>query len=126
MPVPDGEVVAQDGFPGCRRRADHARCVENEARYFIKPTGTYNDAILSAMAKALAGPRAGEAVAVLDRSGLTAYEKLDKLFTTAIWHEPAFASLRRFRHLGRPSTTTTSRESARATASATKLAKHSC
>jgi len=103
MPVPDGEVVARDGFPGWPDDVPiMLGCVENEARYFIKPTGTYNDAILSAMAKALAGPRAGEAVAVLDRSGLTAYEKLDKLFTTAIWHEPAFASLRRFRHLGRP------------------------
>lgn len=40
-------------------------------------------------------------MALLDASGDSPYEALDRLFTTVIWHEPALASARRFAGLGR-------------------------
>jgi len=77
------------------------------------------------MAKALAGPRAGEAVAVLDRSGLTAYEKLDKLFTPPSGMNRPSPACGVSDISGGRSTTTTSRESARAPR-AQRTGKHSC
>jgi para-nitrobenzyl esterase len=86
---------------------------EDEARFFITPTGPYRappgavdparlytPATLATMAKLLGGPRAGDLLAQLTGSP---YEELANLFTAAIWTEPALASYRRFTELGRTS-----------------------
>lgn len=100
--VPDGETVVPDGFPGWPDDVPIMfGCLENEARYFIKPGGSYPPDLLRTMAKQLCGPRAGDLMALFERSGDTPYESLDRLFTTVIWHEPALASARRFASLGR-------------------------
>jgi para-nitrobenzyl esterase len=102
VPAADGDVVAPDGFPGWPADVPVMLCsVENEARYFVKPSGEYPRQVVEEMARVFARDRADAALAVLDRTDLTDYEKLDRLFTTAIWHEPALATLERFTELGR-------------------------
>ena len=86
---------------------------EDEARYFITPTGPYaappgsadpatlyTPTTLATMATALGGARAEDILAQLTGSP---YEALARLFTTAIWAEPALASYQRFTELGRTS-----------------------
>jgi para-nitrobenzyl esterase len=100
--VPDGETVATDGFPGWPDEVPVMfGCLENEARYFIKPGGSYPPGLLRNMAEQLCGPRNGELMSLFEASGNTPYEALDRLFTTVIWHEPAMASVKRFAALGR-------------------------
>ena len=100
--VPDGETMTADGFPGWPEDVPVMfGCLENEARYFIKPGGSYSPDLLRNMAEQLCGPRAADLMALFERSGGTPYESLDQLFTTVIWHEPALASVRRFAALGR-------------------------
>ena len=102
MPVVDGETLVGDDFPSWGEDVPVLLgCLENEARYFIKPTGTYNRDVLVNMANALAGPMAQEALDGFDRAGLDPYSALDKLFTAVIWTEPALETVRRFARLGR-------------------------
>jgi para-nitrobenzyl esterase len=101
-PVPDGDVVSKDDFSGWPSDVPVLLgCVENEARYFIKPSGTYTRDTLEHMARAMTGPRSSDVIKLLGRADITSYEALDQLFTTAIWFEPAFATLKRFEQLGR-------------------------
>ncbi|GGF22638.1 carboxylic ester hydrolase [Subtercola lobariae] len=101
-PVADGVVVSQQGFAGW---ADDVPVllgrVANEARYFIRPGGRYDWAVVENMAAAFAGDRRAEAMAVLHDSTDDPYAALDVLFTTAVWTEPALATLNRFVQLGR-------------------------
>ena len=53
------------------------------------------------MARVLSGPRSRDVLALFDRTGGTWYEALDHLITTAIWTEPALATLKRFDQQGR-------------------------
>jgi hypothetical protein len=53
------------------------------------------------MAKAFTGERSDEAIALLRQSTDDPYTALDVLFTTAVWTEPALATLNRFASLGR-------------------------
>jgi len=102
MPVVDGEIVVDDSFPGWAADVPvMLGCLENEARYFIKPGGNYNREGLVRMAHALAGPMADEAIAGFDRAGYDPYGALDKLFTAAIWTEPALETVHRFARMGR-------------------------
>lgn len=103
MPTVDGEVVSVDGFPGWAEAVPLLLCyVDNEARYFVKPEGQYPPPLLQKMAGALAGDRAAEVGAILDkRHNGDTYAALDELMTTAVWREPALASLERFTALGR-------------------------
>jgi para-nitrobenzyl esterase len=102
MPVPDGRTVLADAFPAFPASLPvMLGCLENEARYFIRPAGTYTRGILQNMAEALCGPKAGEVMALLDRAQLSPYDALDKLYTTIIWTEPALATVRRFAALDR-------------------------
>ena len=101
-PVVDGDVVAEQDFPGWESDVPILLgSVENEARYFIKPTSTYTRETLVQMASVLSGQRSNDVLAFFDRAGGTWYEALDRLFTTAIWTEPALATLKRFDRLGR-------------------------
>ena len=102
MPVVDGETLFADGFPGWHPDVPVLMgCVENEARYFIRPGGSYTREVLLNAAKALCGQNADEAIEVFDRAGLAPYPSLDQLLTTVIWMEPAFETARRFARLGR-------------------------
>lgn len=101
MPVPDGKLVTE-GFGGWSDEVPILfGCVENEARLFVRPEREYNWDLVSNMARVLCGIRANEVVHLLQRTGLTAYEALDKLFSTAIWFEPAYAMAERFLALQR-------------------------
>ena len=79
MPVVDGQTVVEDGFPGWPDDVPVMMgTLENEARYFIKPTGDYSREKLEIMARALSGPQADNVLDLFDRSGLTPYEALDR------------------------------------------------
>jgi para-nitrobenzyl esterase len=101
-PVADGSVVARDGFPGW---ADGVPVMlgwtAHEARYFLRPGTPCSWELVGAMAEAFAGPRAGDAVGLLREETSDPYEAVDALFTTAVWIEPALATLRRFAAMGR-------------------------
>jgi para-nitrobenzyl esterase len=101
-PVVDGDVVAEYDFLGWAPNVPiMSGYVENEARYFIKPTRTYTRDTLVQMANVLSGSRSNDVLAFFDQIDGTWYEALDWLFTTAIWTEPALATLKRFDRLGR-------------------------
>lgn len=102
-PVADGDVVVAD--------AESARpaevpvllgCVQNEARYFIKPGPSYTWEAVERMAGALAGPLREDALDLLRANWLKPYDALDELFTTACWFEPELATLEQFAVQERP------------------------
>ena len=113
-PTSDGQVVDDDfsGWP-----ADVPvlfGCTQNEARFFLKPTGiygqpesdpsqTYTHNTLEHMAKALGGEHAADILTYFATTSLPPYEALTELITTAIWLEPALATFQRFAELSRPS-----------------------
>ena len=100
MPVVDGEIM-QEGFSGLLPHVPVMMgCVENEARYFLKPAASYTRAMLEKMAQTLYAPVAAQALDFLESSGLALYDCLDKLFTAAIFTEPALDSARTFATLG--------------------------
>ena len=102
MPVIDGQTVVEDAYPGWPEQMPlMLGCVENEARYFIKPGGAYTPEVLQNMASALCGSKAERILTLLHAEGLSTYEALDKLYTTIIWTEPALATMRKFACLGR-------------------------
>ncbi|MGC2201896.1 MAG: carboxylesterase family protein [Stellaceae bacterium] len=123
VPVPD-ELVDAAGFPGW---ADDVPIMfgttENEARYFIKPSGPqlpfprsigvailrlvkpngiYSWAIVKKVATALCGAHVQQVMDILHRSGKTPYVCLDWLMTSMIWREPAHQTAERFNALHRP------------------------
>lgn len=96
-PVADGNVVATNGFPGWDRGVPvMLGWVANEARYFIRPGGQYDWADVEKMAQGFAAAGASEVLSLLRESTHDPYTALDILFTTAVWIEPALASLERF------------------------------
>jgi para-nitrobenzyl esterase len=113
-PTVDGQVVDDDfsGWP-----ADVPvlfGCTQNEARFFLKPTGLYGQPesdpaqiythnTLEHMAKALGGKHASDILAYFASTSLTPYEALTELITTAIWLEPALATFQHFARLDRTS-----------------------
>lgn len=102
MPVPDDKVVALEGFPGWSDNVPVMfGCLENEARYFIKPGGDYSFETVSRMARALVGPGADKALHYLTEEYDDPYAMLDRLYSTAIWFEPAFETAKRFAADGR-------------------------
>lgn len=102
MPVLDGQIVHASGYPGWPVEVPLMMgCTENEARYFIKPAGTYPAQAVVGMASVFCGPKRDKVLRLLERDGGTPYESLDKLFTTAIWTEPASETARKFAELGR-------------------------
>jgi para-nitrobenzyl esterase len=102
MHVVDGQTIVDAAYPGWPKEVPvMLGCVENEARYFIKPGVSYPRIAMENMARALCGPKAADAIALLDSAQLSPYEALDKLFTTAIWTEPALETITKFAALGR-------------------------
>jgi para-nitrobenzyl esterase len=97
MPVNDGVILPAD---------TDARPLEpvpimlgftrNEARYFIKPGMlSYNRIILWAMSRALAGVEARAVRAQLAKQGGSIYDRCDRIYTDAVFAEPALATARR-------------------------------
>ena len=89
-------------------------CTQEEARFFLKPTGLYGQpesdpgqiythSTLEHMAKVLGGEHAADILTYFASTDLTPYEALTELITTAIWLEPALATFQRFAELGRAS-----------------------
>ncbi len=109
------DVVVDDNFSGWPADVPVLfGCTQNEARFFLKPTGLYGQpesdpaqiythSTLEHMAKALGGEHAGDILAYFASTSLTPYEALIELITTAIWLEPALATFQRFAALGRTS-----------------------
>jgi len=86
---------------------------EDEARLFHRPNGVhgrrdldpaevYTPRTLATMTSVLGGPRADDILADFAARGLTTYESLAELSTSALWHEPELATYERFAALGRP------------------------
>ncbi|OZJ01760.1 hypothetical protein BZG36_05521 [Bifiguratus adelaidae] len=101
-PVPDGDIVALSDFPGWPPQVTILLGrVENEARYFVKPTGSYNRDLVQHIARVMAGKHHSKVMAYFDSKShnTTWYEALDDPFTTAVWTEPALATLKRFEQL---------------------------
>ncbi|MFB6549302.1 carboxylesterase/lipase family protein [Streptomyces sp. NPDC056405] len=98
----DREVAEGDNFVGWPAEVPvMLGVVDNEARYFLPPNAPVAPEVLENMAKALAGRYAEEVLDLFAASGATTYEALDQLFTTAVFTEPALATLKRFAALNR-------------------------
>ena len=96
MPVPDGEVFTRtsvaewpDAVPALMGYTT------DEARYFVKPGQDVPREVLVHLVERLSGPESDQVLQALDRSNTNAYESLTELFTSAIWSEPALATLHR-------------------------------
>ncbi|MFJ5266375.1 carboxylesterase/lipase family protein [Streptomyces sp. NPDC088387] len=102
MPVPDDRIVMADSYPAWSRNLPvvFSSC-QNEARYFMDVNKEYTPETLSVMIDHLAGPKAEQARRIIDSAGSTELESLDRLFTTVVWWESEYASLRRFLEEGR-------------------------
>ncbi len=94
MPVHDGELVTRSSPAEWPMSVPVLMgYMANEARYFIKPNAPVTTEVLERMAGALCGPKRDEAIAALHQQGGSVYESLEELFSTAIWTEPAYATL---------------------------------
>jgi para-nitrobenzyl esterase len=97
MPVSDGAILPAD--IDSRPLAPVPLLLgytRNEARYFIRPGMLPNNRIiLSALTKALAGAEARPVSHELASRGASIYDRLDQVYTAAIWAEPASATSKR-------------------------------
>ena len=103
MPVVDGHNVIANDVPGWPVEVPLLLgCVENEARYFIRPNLPYPPDTLEKMSHALCGQHSKHVLDLLrSQPEVSDYECMDKLMTTLVWTEPALQSLRKFNALGR-------------------------
>ncbi|MEV7340069.1 carboxylesterase family protein [Streptomyces sp. NPDC093544] len=111
-PTVDGDIVTRDFSNWPADMPAMFGCTQDEARFFHRPNGPlgrpgvdpaeiYTPRTLAAMAGRLGGPRADDILTHFADSGLTTYEELAELSTSAIWHEPERATYERFTALGR-------------------------
>jgi para-nitrobenzyl esterase len=106
-PTVDGTLVADDLCCWDDDLPVLFGSTEDEARFFITPTGPdaadpariYTSATLSTMAIILTDDRADEVLDLL--AGRSLYAALTELCTAAVWSEPELASYERFTDLGR-------------------------
>lgn len=101
MPVPDGKVMLEDTVGWADGVPLMVGCAENEARWSLNPAEDYSIELLENMVKQLAGTKADEVLAILHQGGGSIFEKLDRLYTTVVWQEPAYASMKRFSEQGK-------------------------
>lgn len=102
MPVVDGHSVIGNEMPGWPSEVPlMLGCVENEARYFIRPNVPYPPDALEKTSNSLCGPYGKQVLTLLrSQADISEYERMDKLMTTLVWTEPALESLRKFSALG--------------------------
>jgi len=113
-PVLDSDVIAAD-FAGWPDDVPvMLGCTEDEARMFITPTAlyahpeirpedAYTPATLAQMAWALGGAAADDVLRHFAGTGQTPYQALAEVYTAAVWHEPALATLNTFTRAARTS-----------------------
>jgi len=101
MPVIDGEVLTGNEAGWADSVPLLVGCTQNEARWSISPTEDYSMELLQNMTKQLSNHKADEVLAILNKAGGNVFEKLDRLYTMAVWHEPAFATMKKFVEKGR-------------------------
>jgi len=96
MPVYDGVILPADELHPLRSVPIVIGFTHNEARYFIRP-GMLPESriILFALTRVLAGVQAGAVRAQLKTEGGTIYDRLDHVYTDAIWAEPTLATAKR-------------------------------
>jgi para-nitrobenzyl esterase len=96
MPVEDSDtLLSQDGMGAMASVPILMGFTRNEARYFLKPGIPFDQGVLEAMCRLFGGAQSNALLAELAAQGGSVYEKIDKVFTTAIWAEPALATARR-------------------------------
>lgn len=111
-PVLDDSVIVDDFAGWAADVPVMLGCTEDEARFFIKPDAVYahpelrpedvyTQTTLETMTKVLGGDAASDILAHFASSDLRPYEALAQLCTSAVWHEPAFATMNRFADLDR-------------------------
>ena len=96
MPVADGKVIKEEEAGWAPGVPLMVGCTENEARWSLSPTEGYGPEVLANMTKQLAGDKADEVLAIINKGGGSVFEKLDRLYTMAVWQEPAYATMKRF------------------------------
>ncbi len=101
MPVPDGKVIKEEQAGWADDVPLMIGCTENEARWSLSPTEDYTPELLENMVGELAADKANEVLALLNKGGGSVFEKLDRLYTMAVWVEPAFSCMKRFVEGGR-------------------------
>jgi para-nitrobenzyl esterase len=109
-PVRDGKSIMDDSFPawGPDVPVIFSNCA-NEGRWTFDPLqerpslpdDIYEPPVVEALIKQTAGPKADEALRILNAEGGGALAKLDRLFTTANWREGLYAALQRADREGR-------------------------
>jgi para-nitrobenzyl esterase len=96
MPVEDGDtLLPRDGLGAMAHVPILMGFNRNEARYFLKPGIPFDQRVLVDMCRLFGGAQSDALLAELAAQGGSVYEKIDKVFTTAIWVEPALATARR-------------------------------
>jgi len=93
VPVEDEEVLrADDGLGAMATMPILMGLTKNEARYFIKPGMPRNEQMLEATTRVMGRGQADSLLAALKTHEAELYDRLDKIFTTCMWAEPAFAT----------------------------------
>ena len=101
MPVYDGKVLTP-GEPGWGPDVPLlVCCTEHEGRWTLSATEAYGEDLLDNMCRQLAGAHAQEVLTILNKSGGGVFERLDRLYTMAVWLEPAYATMKRYVAAGR-------------------------
>ncbi len=101
MPVTDGEVLHQDEAGWEESVPLLVSCTENEGRWTLSPTEGYSLELLKNMCDRLGDSKSEEVFAILEKEGGSIFEKLDRLYTMAVWTEPAYAMMCRLWTKGR-------------------------
>ncbi len=101
MPLIDGEVVTRsDPADWPVRVPILLGYTANEARYFLKPDREVARPMLEGMARALCGREAPAVLAALEATHSSVYAALDELFSSAVWYEPALATIEKLADSG--------------------------
>jgi para-nitrobenzyl esterase len=96
MPVEDRDtLLPQEGLGAMDRVPILMGFTRNEARYFLKPGVPFDQRVLEGMCRLFGGAQCDALLAELAAQGGSVYERIDKVFTTAIWAEPASATAHR-------------------------------
>lgn len=95
VPVDDGDVLrAEDRLGAMTALPVLMGFTKNEARYFIKPGQAHDEKVLEAMTRVMGREQAGSLLVALNALDGGIYDRLDKIFTSSIWAEPALATAR--------------------------------
>jgi hypothetical protein len=93
--VNDEEVLrAEDGLGVMATIPILIGLTKNEERYFIKPGQPRDEKMLEAITRVMGREQADSLLVALNALDGELYDRLDKIFTSSIWAEPAFATER--------------------------------